>query len=158
MPWAAIVVAVISFIITYLANGHKAGTAALVAAGAGLGTYALSNSSLSPAWLSQADGIPSTGNSGTSASTGTNYVTGVPGQTGSASTNTSGQLISTLGSTTSALGGDVSRTLSSWGGVGTSAVIGTAAVASSSGFSSFISKYGVDLLIGGVAIFALKEA
>lgn len=152
MPWASIIVAVISFVITYLADGHKAGTAALVAAGSGLATYAYSASPYAPSWLQQADGIPSSGSDTTTAGT-TNVMTGQPGATGAVSGNAPG-----LGGTVSSLGADTAKVLSSWGGTGTAEVVGATTVAANSGsILTDLEPYLPYILIGGAAILLAKS-
>lgn len=140
MPWLTILMALLSFFASKESGASN--TKALALAGlAGAGTYAVThNTDWGAANLGSLDGVTST----------TSAATVLVGADGQPVLDSHGNPVPAP-SIITGLGSNVADTLKSWGGVGTAAVVGTAAASSSGLFSSA----NLPWIAGGVALFLL---
>lgn len=148
MPWLTIIMTLLSFFMSKKSGASN--TAALVTAGlVGAGTYYVSHETdWGKANLGSFDGVtpPSAGvplvNDGTTTPV-TDPATGAP---------VAGNVATSPGANTSTTGTGVFDVLRGWGATGTATVLGTAALATSSGLQKYI-----PWLIGaGLAFLVLK--
>lgn len=161
MPWVTIILWVVSYFLSKK-KGNSTAESAAIATGVAAATYYVAEptnpnnllgiGAADPGTLGSAKTVPgspaeSTAATASQVASAVNSTAGLAGAASSPSiAGLAGTAIQTAGST-----------LSSWGGAGTSAVIGTAAIASSSGgVSGFIDK-NKWLLLGGAAILVLMK-
>lgn len=138
--WLTIIMTLLSFFLQKRDTPEQRRKAALVAAGVGAATYYVSHET---EWgrenLGQYDGVDFT-----SGQTGTSGGASVPNAAGSSGNSSSigSDLVKTTG-----------NVLSSWGGTGTAAVIGTSAIATNSSLQKWLPY----LLIGGAFLVLSRK-
>lgn len=153
MPWLSIIMAILSYLLSMKDDPEKKSRAVAAAALAGLGTYYVSHET---EWgretLGDLDGVPTVNEVATAATA----VTGADGQPVTVKDKTGATVpvkVPTVSPTTNpsstTSGWDV---LQSWGAAGTAAVVGTAAVATSSGASKWL-----PWLAGGAILLLLLK-
>lgn len=154
MPWVSIIMALISFFITKNKTGS---TSKALAAGAiaGIGTYYVTHETdWGKANLGSLDGVvastPLVDKNGAAVLDPEGNAIKLPAGT-TVRYNPDGTVIKDTGGFPLIIS-STADVLKSWGGTGTAAVIGTAAVAG----SSKLQKYLPWVLIGGIAILVLK--
>lgn len=177
--WASLIMALISFLISKK-SGKSTTQSAAIAAAAGLGTYYVATNtewgkSTFGAFNDAIAGVTGTGYVDSSGKTVTGNITPVVDANGNPVYNAQGNPIfqqagalvtldangkpvtNADGSITNALITGTAGVLKSWGATGTAAVIGTAAVASSSGgMSEFLSKNAAWIGLGLVALLVIR--
>lgn len=150
MPWIAIIVWIISFIMAGGTKSGQAGKAALIATGVAAATYATVEPTNKDALFGDASrsffGYPASGDPSVANADAANAAKNADGSTSGSIAKLGGQLVTTTG--------DV---LKSWGPTGTLGVVAGTAAVTGSGIFGELKKVPMWVWVGGGALFLLTR-